>query len=248
MEALRQFFAVPGVFEVKNYAWFGIEHDLWLLGIFIAGCFIVYYYVNLNPERRKRFLRIFAICIVSSEVARQLIYGLQGAYKLEYMPLHLCAVTEIACLFYAFKRDAVSREFMYWIGLPGALCALLFPDWLQIPLGNFQSIHSFGIHGAMTIFAVLLLAGGESRPKIKGAFWTLGLMTAFSIPLYFLNKIWNTNFFFLNYPSPGSPLTILSDIAGNPGYIALLVLLVAFIWILMYIPWGISYRMKKAGG
>ena len=52
---------------------------------------------------------------------------------------------------------------MYWIGLPGALCAWLFPDWLHIPLGNFQSIHSFGIHGAMTIFAVLLLAGGESR-------------------------------------------------------------------------------------
>jgi hypothetical integral membrane protein (TIGR02206 family) len=247
MEAIKQFFAVPGVFEVKNYAWFGLEHDLWLVAIFVIGVFTVYVYRNLNPIKRIRFLRIFATCIVLSEVARQLIYGLQGAYKLEYLPLHLCAVTELACLIYAYKRDAVSREFMYWIGLPGALSALLFPDWLHIPLGNFQSIHSFGVHGAMTIFAVLLLAGGESRPSIKGAGWTLGLMAGFSLPLYFLNKLWATNFFFLNYPSPGSPLTILSDIAGNPGYIALLILLVLFIWILMYIPWAIIYRRKKAG-
>ncbi len=247
MEALRQFFAVPGVFEVKNYAWFGLEMDIWLLAIFLIGLFTVFVYRNMNPERRKRFLRIAATCMILSEVARQLIYGLQGAYKLEYMPLHLCAVTEFACFYYAFRRDAISREFMYWIGLPGSLAALLFPDWLQIPLWNFQSIHSFGIHGAMTIFAVLLLAGGESRPRIKGAVWTLGIMSVIALPLFFLNKIWNTNFFFLNYPSPGSPLTILQDIAGNPGYIALLVVLVLVIWIFMYLPWGISYRLKKVG-
>ncbi|TFG83163.1 MAG: hypothetical protein E4G74_01615 [Erysipelotrichales bacterium] len=198
MESLKEFFAVPGVFEPRNYAWFGLEHDLWLLAILVIGLFTVYLYRNMNPNQRMRFLRIFAACIVLSEVARQLIYGLQGAYRLEYMPLHLCAVTELACLIYAFKRDAVSREFMYWIGLPGALAALLFPDWLQIPLWNFQSIHSFGVHGAMTIFAILLLAGGESRPKIKGAAWTMGLMALLALPLFFLNKLWDTNFFFLN--------------------------------------------------
>jgi hypothetical integral membrane protein (TIGR02206 family) len=248
MEAIRQFFAVPGVFEVKNYAWFGLEHDIWLFALFLIGLFTVYVYRNMNPEKRKHFLRVFATCIVLSEVARQLIYGLQGAYKLEYMPLHLCAVTELACLIYAYKRDAISREFMYWLGLPGALAALLFPDWLHIPLWNFQSIHSFGVHGAMTIFAVLLLAGGESRPQLKGTAWMLGLMAIVAPPLYLLNKLINTNFFFLNYPSPGSPLVVLQDIAGNPGYIALLVLLVMAIWVVMYLPWGIGYRLKKARG
>lgn len=247
MHAFKDFFAVPGVFEVKNFAWFGLEHDVWLAAIIVLGLIVVYFYRMMPLEKRKSFLRIFATCIVLSEVARQLIYGIQGAYKLEYMPLHLCAVTELACLIYAYKRDAVSREFMYWLGLPGALSALLFPDWLHIPLWNFQSIHSFGVHGAMAIFAVLLLAGGESRPKLKGAVWTLGLMAIFAPILYFLNKVWDTNFFFLNYPSPGSPLTILSDIAGNPGYIALLILLVMVIWVFMFLPWAISYRMKKAG-
>ena len=60
MEAIRQFFAIPGVFEVKNYAWFGVEHDVWLAGTFIVGLITVFNYRNLNPERRKQFLRIFA--------------------------------------------------------------------------------------------------------------------------------------------------------------------------------------------
>lgn len=247
MESIKDFFAVPGVFEVQEYAWFGTEHLVWLACIFVFGCFLVYLYHHMNPMKRKSFLRWFATLIVLSEVARQLIYALQGAYKLEYMPLHLCAVTEIAVFIYAFKRDAVSREFLYWLGLPGALAALLFPDWLHIPLGNFQSIHSYGVHGAMTIFAVLLLTGGESKPKFKRTTWMLALMAILSTPLYFLNKVWDTNFFFLNYPSPGSPLVILEDIAGNPGYIGLLVLLVFAVWIVIYIPWGIAYKLKKQG-
>ena len=56
------------------------------------------------------------------------------------------------------------------------------------------------------------------------------------------------NFFFLNYPSPGSPLVLFEQIAGNPGYIALTLLLVLVVWIILYLPFYSStkHRVREA--
>lgn len=237
MPLILTFFAVPGTFEPRTYAWFGIEHSSWLLAMTIAGIIAAVSYRRLTRSKQILFLKIFASCIVFSEVARQMIYLLQGAYRIEYLPLHLCAVTELFCFLYAFRQDSVSREFLYWLGLPGALSALLFADWLWFPLWNFQSIQSFFVHGAMSVFAILLLVSGESKPSLKGWPPTFAIATIFALPLFFLNKLWGTNFFFLNTPSPGSPLVIFEKIAGNPGYIGLLLVLVLVVWILMALPW-----------
>lgn len=244
MPLILTFFAVPGQFEPRTYAWFGIEHSSWLLAMTFLGIIAAIYYRRLKRPKQILFLKIFASCIVFSEVARQLIYLLQGAYRIDYLPLHLCAVTELFCFLYAFRRDKLSREFLYWLGLPGALSALLFADWLWFPLWNFQSIQSFFVHGAMSVFAVLLLVSGESKPSLKGWPSTFAIASLFAIPLFFLNKLWGTNFFFLNTPSPGSPLVILEEIAGNPGYIGLLLVLVLVVWILMALPWLLVKRMQ----
>ena len=55
--------------------------------------------------------------------------------------------------------------------------------------------------------------------------------------------MWDTNFMFLNGPSKGSPLVFLYDIFGG-GYLIALIVLVLSAWLLMYLPWEVSYRKK----
>ena len=94
------------------------------------------------------------------------------------------------------------------------------------------------------MYVVIQLYGKTLRPNFKDLKYTFIFTLLLMIPIYFLNKIWNTNFFFLNTPSPGSPLMFLYQLFGN-GYVIALVLLFILLWILIYIPWMETYENKS---
>ena len=60
-----------------------------------------------------------------------------------------------------------------------------------------------------------------------------------------INKIIGTNFMFLNTPSLGSPLVLLENLFGSPGYIFAGICLIFIIWISMYLPWEIKYKKES---
>jgi uncharacterized membrane protein YwaF len=120
--------------------------------------------------------------------------------------------------------------------MPSAIAALLFADWLQYPIFNIQSIQSFSIHILLMSYPIMRISGGDLRPQAKVLPKCLLLIIVIAIPLYSLNKLLNTNFFFLNWPSPGSPLELFADLWGNPGYIAGIFIIIAALWLILYLP------------
>ena len=75
------------------------------------------------------------------------------------------------------------------------------------------------------------------KPDIKRVKSSVVFLAAAGLIVYPLNKIWGTNFMFLNTPSPGSPLAPLENLLGNPGYIVGLAGLVLLVWFVLYLPW-----------
>jgi hypothetical integral membrane protein (TIGR02206 family) len=176
------------------------------------------------------------------ELLRQIIYLVLGRYELGLLPLHLCGLTEFLIFFHAFTKNKIIKESLYAMGIIGALMALLFADWLIYPLWHFQSIHSFVMHGLLLGYIIMLLWSQELRPNYKLLPQVFILFFLICFGLFYFNKQYGTNFFFLNYPSPGSPLVMFEEWVGNPGYIGLTVVLLLIVWFIMYLPWRIGRK------
>jgi len=237
---------VPETLLVPLY---GQVHLTWLAVILVGSLAIALFYRSLKPHQKTSFKRNFAIFIVVFELLRQVIYLQLGRYELGLLPLHLCGITELTIFIYAFTGNKYVKESLYSLGILGALLALLFADWLIYPIMHFQFIHSFVAHGSLFAFVLMLLVSGELRPdarKLPAVFMGTVLLM---VPLYFFNKQFNTNFFFMNYPSPGSPLVLFEQWVGNPGYIGLTLVLLLIVWFFMYLPFSRAKRRhyKEAG-
>jgi hypothetical integral membrane protein (TIGR02206 family) len=238
------FYDYKNVPEGLGIAYFSVPHLIWLSALVIIIVATSLIYRSLRPASRTKFKQGFATFIIFAEIVRQVYYIALGRYYLEYLPFHLCGLTEITIFIYAFTKNKIAKESLYALGIVGALMALIFADWLMLPLLNFQSIHSFLMHGLLIAFIVMLVVAGEIKPNYKNLPMVFIVHLFICFGLYFFNKAFDTNFFFMNYPSPGSPLVMFEQLFGNPGYVFFTIVIVGVVWLIEYLPWVI-FKPKK---
>lgn len=222
--------------------YFGRTHFIWMAFIVLFIILLSLFYKRLKPFQKRQFKKSYALFIVFFELLRQIIYLMLGRYELSLLPLHLCGITEVLILFHAYSKNKVVKESLYAMGLLGALMALAFADWLIYPVWHFQSIHSFVMHGLLLGYVLMLLWSQELKPNEKLLPQVFMLFFLICFGLYYFNKQYGTNFFFLNYPSPGSPLVMFEQWVGNPGYIGLTLILLFVVWFILYLPWRLSRK------
>ena len=239
------FYDYKNVPEGVGIGYFSTPHLIWLGSLILIILFTSILYRSMRPNTQTKFKKGFALFIVGAEILRQVYYIALGRYYLEYLPFHLCGLTEMTIFIYAFTKNKIAKESLYALGIVGALMALIFADWLMLPLLNFQSIHSFLMHGLLIAFIVMLVVSGEIKPNVKNLPKVFFIHFIICFGLYFFNKAFDTNFFFMNKPSPGSPLVIFEKMFGNPGYVFFTILLVFVVWFIEYLPWVIFGRTKK---
>jgi uncharacterized membrane protein YwaF len=110
---------------------------------------------------------------------------------------------------------------------------------------NYQCIQSFVIHGFHIAFPAMLIYAGDLKPSIR-SIWRPALFLVIIVPpIYFLNKAIGTNFFFVNAGSEGSPLEILIDIMGNPGFLVGFAGLLLVVWFIIYLPFIIVNSNRR---
>ena len=220
-------------YDMGYWTWIGI-----LALISIVVCIL---YKKSNDQRRDTIRKGIAILIIVQEILKDILHYLAGSITLEHLPLHLCGVSIFFIAWHAFSPNKINREYLYCLSLPGALLALMFPNWTEYPILHFSSFNSFTMHTWLVLYTVMLLYSKELQPKFKDLKYTFVIILIYMIPIYFLNKVWDTNFFFLNTPSEGSPLVPLYAIFGE-GYVIALVVLFLLLWLLMYLPWMIKEK------
>ncbi len=226
---------------------FSTTHILYALAMLVMALLISFFYRNLAGRKKSSFKRNFSLFILFYELLRFLAYVQMGRFSWELLPLHLCGLSEFLIFGYAFTKNKYLKESLYALGLIGAVMALTFADWVNFPFWHFQTIHSFTQHGFLLSFVLMLLISGELKPNprhLPAVF--MGLIIVL-IPIYYLNGLLNTNFFFLAYPSPGSPLVLFADWVGSPGYIFVVLGLLFIVWLFMYLPYlGKRKSSKRA--
>jgi len=221
---------------------FSIQHILTLLFFFVLGIVLVKRYKN--PDLRLTLRRQMAIAILFLEAIRQVVLLITNSHTWELLPLHLCAFGVHLILVDAYFENKYTKEVIFMLSLPGALAALITPDWASNPLINFFTIQSFSIHALMVIYAIMRYKAGELSLNVKNIWMPATFLIGTTPIIMGINHLLATNFFFLTTGPEGTPLALLQSQFGI-FYIPSLAILFFIVWLVMYIFLGIKQRVTK---
>ena len=229
--------------EGVGFQTFGLTHLIWLLAgmiLCITACIL---FRKLSENKRKVALRVLGIYIFLQEMAKNAVLIVLGEFSWGYLPFHLCGINILLIAFDTIKQAKTVRSFLYYLSIPGAALALLFPNWTETPVWNFFHLHSFTIHILLVMYPLLLVTTGQVATDLKSALKGVGLLVILAIPVYGLNLLWDTNFMFLMEPDSGNPLEFFENLLGSHlwGFPILLPIVI----LVMYLPVAI-FKKKKA--
>lgn len=228
-----------------GFSLFGTYHIGWLMIITITVILISQYFKKLDANKQKAFQQKVAWSILLLEISKMSYLLMKNEFSINYLPLELCSFAIFAIFYHAYTDNVFVGEMLYNLFLPGAIAALLFCNWTHRPIYEFLSLFSFIFHFTLVLYCMMVVYAGIVKPNRKRILSSLLFLAVTAPIIYQVNKIWNTNFMFLNVPSPGSPLEPLENIFGNPGYIFGLVCMVILLWTIMYIPWNKLLSVKQ---
>jgi len=136
------------------------------------------------------------------------------------LPLHLCSFVGVLTPFMLLKRSIDLLEFTLYLGVPGALGALIFPAVMPSPWPFVMQGAFFSLHALIVLAPFLRMANG-ARPRQMA----LGRVFLWGNILLLLvmgvNVLFKTNYFFLRAAPTGTPLYLLQNM-GQAAYVATL--------------------------
>ena len=167
----------------------------------------------------KVWRRRMGVVIIVSMTATTVMLVLQNRMA-EAIPLHLCSVSAILAAVLAFAPVSSIVDYLWMLGMPGALLALVFPA----PAGSrwqflFSACYML-THAMIVLIALSALAMGEC-PRSGRAPQMLMLLQALGLTAFFVNRALGTDFLFLASPPLSTPLERIYR-AGYGVYIAFL--------------------------
>ena len=163
---------------------FGARHLVTLALFVLTAVLCCRGYARADAERRAKMRRVFAILLLLDEVFKQIGLQIGGNFDASYLPLHLCSINIFLIAVHAWRRSEVLDNFLYYICIPAATAALLFPTWTSLPAMNFMFLHSTSVHILLAVYPMMLFAAGDIRPSAKGLGKSLLLLLVMAIPIY----------------------------------------------------------------
>ncbi len=161
---------------------------------------------------------LLVLCAMGTQIFLLWKMGLAGVATV--LPLHLCSFMGIVTPFMLLMKSTALLEFTLYLGVPGALAALIFPAVLPSPWPFVMNSAFFSLHALIVLAPFLRMAGGD-RPRegALGRVFLWGNMLLLFVML--VNGLLQTNYFFLRAAPTGTPLKLLQDM-GQAAYIAAL--------------------------
>jgi hypothetical integral membrane protein (TIGR02206 family) len=228
---------------------YGPAHLLWLLFLLTAGLLFYRRFGKESRERQQRDTILIAAGLVLLEAVRILILCIIGAFSVYELPLHLCGLAGFICLLDALSGFDWTGQTLFCLCLPGTVSALIFPDWTRYPPIHFITIQGFLFHGGIVLYVFCRMKAGLLLPDIRKIRKPLLFLLIVTPPVYLFDRLTDSNYFFVNTPSPGSPLEWMAKRMGVPGYLLGYAALVLCVMLLMYAADALvrAVRRKPAG-
>ena len=221
---------------------FGALHLVWLAILAAVIIVNVLWYRRADDAGRSLWNKTVAILLILDELFKMVMLFIGDNYMPQYLPLHLCSVNIFLIAWHAWKPNEMLSNFLYTVCIPGAMAAILFPSWTDLPLLNFMHLHSFTVHILLVLYPLVLAVCGVLKPSVKGIPKCMLLLVALAVIALVANLIFDTNFMFLMEAEKGNPLTLFETWFGN--HLIGFPILIAAVLAVMYGPLTVWQRCR----
>lgn len=233
---------------VKDYSGepfvlFGTAHLVALGIVSLLVLLTILFHERFTPRGRTNFRVSLAAILVLNELAWHAWNAFTGQWTIQTMlPLHLCSVLVWLSAYMLLKRSFAIYEFAYFLGLAGAIQALLTPDAGIYGFPHFRFFQVMISHGAIFLAAIYMTFVEGFRPFWKSLLRLFVGSNIYLVLIGLINWLIGSNYLFIAH-KPETPSLI--DILGPwPVYILWLEVIAIVLSLLLYLPFAIRDRRQ----
>ena len=188
-----------------------------------------------DDNAKRRFRIGMAVWLAVWELSWHAWSLYYGTFSIQTnLPLHLCSVFVWLTVVMMWKRNRTIYELAYFLGIGGALQALLTPDAGIYGFPHFRAFQTFATHGGLVLAALYMTLVEGFRPtwaSFKRVFlWT----NIYMVIVFFINLAIGSNYLFVAH-KPEFP-SLLDVLAPWPWYILQVEALALAICFVLYLP------------
>ncbi|MEJ8547959.1 TIGR02206 family membrane protein [Brevibacillus borstelensis] len=223
---------------------FSVSH---LATLVLSGLSVLALYV-LRNTLRKPFAEMggrycLAGLLLLTEATFQLWHVYTGSWSAAYtLPLQLCSISLLFCIAMLVRKSYRIYEFTYFLGLGGALQAMLTPE-LFYPFPHFRFFHFFLAHAAIILACLYMTWVAEFRPTIRSYWKALAVLNLLLPIVLIANRMTGGNYMFVSQ-KPANP-SLLDYLGPYPWYILSLEGVAALLFFLLYLPFYAQTKTER---
>ena len=243
---MEQFFAAD--YTGPAFESLGPAHIGALIALVLFNLFLIRY--RDSSDRVKGVLRwMLALVLLGNEIAWHYWNYVVGRWTIQTMlPLHLCSLLVWMGGLMLMTKSYRIYEFVYFLGIGGAIQALATPDLGIYGFPHFRFFQTFLSHGLIITSAIFMTIVERFRPTWKSilrvAIWT----NIYVVIIYFVNIAIDSNYLMINY-KPDTP-SLLDLLPEWPIYILYMEAIGIVTCLLLYLPfvirdWRNKYLMNR---
>lgn len=238
---MTEFFAAS--YDGPAFEFLGRAH-LAALGALILLNLLLLSFKNAGDPTRSAVRRVLALILWGNELAFHYWNYSAGIWTIQTMlPLHLCSVLVWAGGWMLVTRSYRIYEFMYFMGIAGAIQALATPDLGVYGFPHFRFFQTFISHGLIVTSAIYMTVVEGFRPTWKSMLRVAIWMNLYAGVVYFINSAIGSNYLMINH-KPELP-SLLDLLPEWPVYIFYMELIGIISMLLLYLPFAVKELVSR---
>ena len=230
------FFAAD--YQGPAFQLFGATH-LAALGAFVLFNLFLLRFRNASAGTKAALRWMLALILIGNEVAWHYWNYVYGKWTIQTMlPLHLCSLLVWTGALMLLTKNYRVYEFMYFMGIAGAIQALATPGIGVYGFPHFFFFQYFLSHGLIITSAIYMTVVEGFRPTVKSILRIFVWMNVYAVIIYFVNLAIGSNYLMINY-KPDTP-SLLDLLPEWPVYILYMELIGVISILLLYLPFAVK--------
>ena len=223
---------VEGMVSSMMFEPFSLAHWAAIAGTVALVALIIGFRSRLRGMAMDRIVRWgMAAVLIASEVSLYTWYSVAHIWGLYALPFQLCTLMVWVSAAMLLTRSRKLFEIAFFLGILGALQALLTPN-LDQTFPHFRYFHFFIAHAAIIGASVYMAAVAGYRLTFRSLLRAFGWLNAFALAAGMVNLATGENFMFLAR-KPDTP-SLLDLLAPWPWYLAELEVVAFLLCLLLF--------------
>lgn len=226
---------------------FGRVHltALGIVGLFILSTFFIHRFTNQKQRDVIRY--ILAGVLLVNQVTRHLQLIYLDQWSIEWnLPLHLCSIFVWLSAWMLFTKSYTIFEFAYFLGIAGALQALLTPDASSDSIQLLYLVQFVIAHGGIITAAVYMAVAERYRPTWASIRKVFIWGNLYLVVVTGINMLIGSNYLY-SLHKPHVP-TLLDYLGPWPWYLLGVEGIALVMFLLLFIPYLRNPQKKSITG